>query len=101
MTDIEKEGMAQLEKGEEEIDELAQQMNGKVDELLDGIDNVKDSLKEQEGLIHNVEVKVDELTGELLTESVKLKKTLSKWKSAGSAGIMVALIIILCLCIGA
>ena len=100
MTELEKEGMKRLEQGEKEVDEYVGQINDGVDKLLIGIDDTHGLLKDQEGIIKKVEVEVDELTGELLTEATKLKKTLAKWKSAGSATIMVILIILLCCTIG-
>lgn len=96
----EQEALDRWKKEDTELNGVFDMIDGAMDQLLEGIDHIGDGLKEQAGLIEDVDDQVDDLTLNLSKTASKLKKTLNSFRKASSVAVDIIMTLILTVLIG-
>lgn len=99
LTNKERAALDKWKEEDEELDVIISDIDAGMDELLGGIDQIGENLKEQKGLIENVDHQVDDLTNELGNQSKKLKATIKNFRKASNIVVDIAMIVILAILI--
>lgn len=100
LTKKEQDALDQWKKEDAELDDMIMDIDKGMDVLLEGIDDIGENLNDQQGLIKDIDSKVDTLKSKLGTASIKMKRVLAKWRSAPSVATDIVMFIILAVLIG-
>lgn len=100
MSLAEQEALDKWKQEDRELDGMFDQIDIGMDGLLVGIENIGEGLKEQAGLIEDVDDMVEDLGKNLSKTAGKLKKTLDGFRKASSVAVDIMMTLVLTVLIG-